>query len=592
MKYPAQIRSLVAAVTVGLLALFFTQLHPEWSAFLADTVAALQFFPALFKAISGNMTGLILLFILIGMTLLFGRIYCAILCPLGIFQDLFISLSKRRPRELFRSPKARRRSRHLAQRLTPIWYTLLGLTAFCLIAGTAVWVNLLDPFSIFGRFFTQLAIPIGEAINNLLAGFFERFEIYRFTPIVHRPILWPMFWVVYGWLILVTILSFYHGRLYCNAVCPVGALFGLISRISFFRFSVNSDNCTRCKKCQHTCRSNCIDVKGKHDEITIDPMRCVTCFDCMEICPENAISYKYQSKFNSMFFLKGFSRINCTRILTLKKKTASPPKKGSHGIEIEKRTLMKRSFTWAAGVAMVSVGVPLRSILAKHGRAILDRRLPVTPPGALGFDHFTATCIACQACVAACPENVLLPGMRYLKKDRPHTIVHPVLPVDAIGETSWRTLFIELKMTPLFQPRLDFSHSRCAYPCNECTKVCPSGAIHPLSVKEKQRTRIGKVVFEENACIVYKYKRDCGACAEVCPTHAVHTIRKENVHFPKIKADACIGCGACELVCPVKPKAIFVNAVRFHERASEPYFQPPTHKKEAGVMGADDAFPF
>ena len=267
-------------------------------------------------------------------------------------------------------------------------------------------------------------------------------------------------------------------------------------------------------------------------------------------------------------------------------------KKDIEQVQLQKRALIIHAFSWMAGLGILSLGLPLRRVVAQHRADIGNTRLLVTPPGSMGFDHFTATCIACQACVSACPEKVLLPSTYRLLPDTAHIPPADRAEDENSGRRHGRDQWVLAAQFALFQPHLDFSTSRCAYPCNACTSVCPSGAILPLSLKKKQRTRIGEVVFEEKRCVVFKHKRDCGACAEVCPTHAVHTIRKENIHFPKIKANSCIGCGACQLVCPVNPKAIYVKAVRIHEQAAEPFFHKKEKDTHSKVMGNEDEFPF
>ena len=540
----------MAGIMMVLFLMFFLDVHPPLTGFLGQVMAWIQFFPALLSAISGTFKGIIALLLLVLLCLGFGRIYCAVLCPLGIFQDVVIFLSRRRgksgPRGKLTKKMTQTRLKHKdksKQIVTPgafaissssgspgtypfLWYAILILTTTLFFLGSVFLINLVDPFSVFGCFSSQFVLPLGATINNLLVTLSESLGQYLFSPITLRPVVWPVFWITYGWFILVIFMSFYHGRLYCNTLCPVGAFFSLLSRRSVFKFIIDRQKCTACGKCQRICRSHCMDPAAG----TIDGARCVSCFDCMDVCPENAIGYR----------------------MTPGSSLGTEPG--------EKRKFLLTSLAVCGGV--LATAWPLKPLLARMARVGTRPHDPITPPGSLGLDHFSHTCLACQACVSACVENVLLPG------------------VNAYG------------LTGALQPHLDFSVSRCAYTCHACTLVCPSGAILPLSLEEKQRTRIGSVHFEKDKCLVYTQKRDCGACAEVCPTHAVHTILENNIHHPRLKLDACIGCGACQLVCPVNPKAIYVVAVRVHEKAGPPFFSPGESAVPSKIMGDGDAFPF
>ena len=635
------VRAVAAGTMMVLFLFFFLDINPPLTGFLGQIIKWIQLFPALLSAISGDFKGLIAFFMLVLLCLVFGRIYCAFLCPLGVFQDAMIFLSRSRGKPQRREKprkgtakssvnsrvgmtpcaqlstkncnrhashadellvKNQGKSKHAVNRKTStsspssenpghhsdspkhylfLWYSILVLTTTLVFAGSLMLVNIVDPFSVFGRFAGQLVLPFGATINNLLVSLSESVGQYIFYPVTLRPVLWPVFWITYGWFVLVIFMSFYHGRLYCNTLCPVGAFFGLFSRCSLFGFVIDRQKCTTCGKCKRMCRSRCVDlVVGK-----IDGARCVSCFDCVDVCPENAISYtitsfgpwrscgdQYSSACASALISSPISGIHevpvpDTDTLPLAEDLPSP-ELGNTDVaakidlskSVEKRKFLFTAVSLCGG--MLATAWPLRPLLARMALVGTVDHDPVTPPGSLGLDHFSHTCLACHACVSACPENVLLPG------------------------------FNGYGLTGALQPRLDFFVSRCAYTCHACTLVCPSGAILPLSLETKQRTRIGSVRFERHRCLVYSHKRDCGACAEVCPTHAVHTIREDNIHHPRIRPDACIGCGACQLVCPVTPKAIYVVAARVHEKAEPPFFQQDSPDAPAAIMGSGADFPF
>ncbi len=521
----ATVRAILAAVMVVLFFLFFMDVHPAATGFLGQTMAGFHFFTSLAGAASGSTKAILLFTLLLLLCMVFGRIYCAVLCPLGIFQDMMIFLSRRYGKRKGIYPKRPKGYPFL-------WYAILMLTALLIFAGSLILINVLDPFSIFGRFCTLLILPVVSGMYNLLVSLAENYHLFIFTPVTPGPVFWPLFLIAYAWLIMVTSMAFYHGRLYCNTLCPAGAFFSLFSRAALFRFSIDEKLCTACGKCGRICRAGCVDPVGG----SIDLSRCVACFDCMDVCPEKAINYM-------------------TTVL-------SP---GELPQNLIKTGLQKRKFlitSLAAGGGAMAMGLPLGTALARITWEPPALPFPVTPPGSLGVEHFSRNCVACLACVSVCPEKVILPGLT------------------------------DYGMAGIIQPGLDFTRSRCAYTCNACTLVCPSGAILPISLKEKQRTRIARVVFKKNKCLVHTHKRDCGACAEVCPTHAVYTVRENNIHHPRLKPDSCIGCGACQMVCPVNPKAIHVEAARVHEMAAPPFFQKQDDKSPAKVMGPEDEFPF
>jgi len=605
------VRALVAGIMMVLFLVLFLDVHPPFTGFLGQSMAWIQFFPAMVSAISGTFKGVIAFLVLVLLCLLFGRIYCAVLCPLGIFQDIMIFFSRRRGKQ-GRKEKlttatvgTRVENKTLKNQLLTtvssvttsssgtypfLWYAILIFTTTLLLSGSLFLVNILDPFSIFGRFASQIFLPLSATLNNVLVSLTESFGQYVFSPVNLRPVLWSVFWISYGWFVLVIFMAFYHGRLYCNTLCPVGAFLSLLSNRSLFKFVIDTQKCTTCGKCQRMCRSHCMDpAMGK-----IDGARCVSCFDCMDVCPENAIGYTMMplevlvkgGDYDQTAASANPAELTNPNLSTNPPPPAKPGTQGNAGANfgdlpflassvfrgadpmkknglsgaVEKRQFLFTALAICGGV--LATVIPLRPLLARMARVETTPNDPISPPGSLGIDHFSHTCLACQACVSACVENVLLPGP------------------NAYG------------MTGALQPRLDFSISRCAYTCHACTLVCPSGAILPLSLKDKQRTRIGSVRFEKDKCLVYTQKRDCGACAEVCPTHAVHTVRENNIHHPRLTLDACIGCGACQLVCPVNPKAIYVVAVKIHEKAGPPFFQQDPPAAPSDVMGSGADFPF
>jgi len=162
---------------------------------------------------------------------------------------------------------------------------------------------------------------------------------------------------------------------------------------------------------------------------------------------------------------------------------------------------------------------------------------PITPPGAVSLAHFTKSCSACHLCVSACPTRVITPS------------------------------FSDYGVGGLLQPKMNYPHSICDYECNICGRLCPTGAILPLSLEEKKITQIGEVDLLKDKCLVYVKNENCGACMEVCPTKTISFIDKVNILYPEVDNRYCIGCGACSKACPTTPKSIIVRTNSVHKKA-------------------------
>ena len=315
--------------------------------------------------------------------------------------------------------------------------------------------------------------------------------------------------------------SAFCGRLWCNTMCPVGSFLGIISRYSVFRLAIDKYACTNCTLCEKQCKSQCIDIKTQQ----IDSSRCVQCMNCMQVCKSNAISHKYLFAKNT------------------KKTAQTEPNDPSR-----RRTLI--GSLSALGVAAIyhAVGKPLRIVAPKNPKAI-------APPGARSIAEFKHHCTACHACIANCPTKTLRP---------------------ALGEYG---------LDGIMMPVMDYDMSFCNYECVVCTQVCPNGALTPLQVEEKKATQIGKAHFFRERCITVVDETDCGACDEHCPTKAVRMIPyKDGLRIPEVDVSLCIGCGGCEYICPVRPRAIIVYGNSEHETVKMPEIQEQ-EKKEIDDFG-------
>ena len=455
-----------------------------------------QFIPSAFKffnQFSLLATGFIMVLIL---TLLFGRIYCSSVCPLGTLQDIIsgiaIRLNKKKYFRLLNDYKL-------------LKYTTLCITIISLFSGSLIILNLIDPYSLTGKIFTNIFRVAVIPFNNLLALLLERFSIFSVYSIDLKALSWLSIGFSSFVLIIIGIMSFSKGRLFCNTICPVGTFLGLISRASLYKISIDQYECSACGNCETVCKAGCID----NDNQKIDFERCVNCFNCFTVCPSNGIVYKR----SPVRFVKA----------------------SNQHVDKRKRKFFKRFFI---GIITLSVlnRAQVKIIPKKKSTVPILKKLYPSPPGSLSVDHYYSTCTACHLCISACPTHVLQPS------------------------------FLEHGWFNILQPYLDNSAAYCTFECTRCTDVCPTGAIIPLTVEKKKTLQIGKTNFVKENCIVETEGTACGACSEHCPTKAIIMVPyKNNLKIPEVKNDYCVGCGACEYACPTIPfKAIYVEGNQIH----------------------------
>ena len=166
------------------------------------------------------------------------------------------------------------------------------------------------------------------------------------------------------------------------------------------------------------------------------------------------------------------------------------------------------------------------------------RHTPLTPPGSWSADHFAQHCTACQLCVAECPNGVLRPSEH---------------------------------LDTLMQPTMSYERGFCRPECTRCSSVCPTGAIRPITPSDKSSTQIGHAVWMMMNCVVVADNTSCGNCARHCPSGAIemmplHPDDPDSLKVPAVNEARCIGCGACEYVCPARPfSAIYVEGHEVHK---------------------------
>ncbi|MFC2112972.1 4Fe-4S binding protein, partial [Bacteroidota bacterium] len=485
-------------------------------------------------------------FVVLLLTALFGRVYCSVICPLGIMQD-FVSWIRRKTKKKVH--------RYKYGKAYNYWrYGFLALPFIILLAGRSlIGLNLLDPYSIFGRIFSDLGQPVYMWMNNLLARLLESMNIYVLYPEDVTAARGLSYIIPALMLLLVVWFSFYRGRLYCNTICPVGTLLGLLSRISVFRIRMIESRCTKCAKCVFTCKASCIDMKN----LDVDFSRCVGCLNCLKVCPEDAIKYMpagavqqnpnepagilNNSSAQDSGRREAISRMLVTGLALagLSRKVFSQDTKSESSTDVENKT----STDAGAEVPSDTITKFPTNVENKIPTEIEPvKNFPVSPPGSLGLRHFKNRCSACHLCISACPTGVLQPSIN------------------------------EYGLEGLLQPHMDYSSNYCNFECVRCAEVCPTGAILSLTEEAKKTLQLGQVQLILENCVVYAENTACGSCSEHCPTQAVTMVPfRDGLTLPEIKPKICVGCGACEYACPVRPhKAIYVDGHEIHQVAEKP----------------------
>ncbi|GAB1373185.1 4Fe-4S binding protein [Bacteroidales bacterium] len=438
--------------------------------FFFSSLLKYQFVPALLGVFTGSA---IILVSLVLLSLLFGRLYCSTICPLGTLQDSVWRISS-----LFRSKKKRRFSFSRANNI--LRYSFLSVAAIPLLFGSSFVISLLDPYSNYGKISSEIISRSEQFIHNMLSSVFPDTIFFR----AYSQFIAISFFFALLFLLIVVIMSAFRGRLYCNSICPVGTTLGFISKFSAFKPVINIDNCNKCKLCVSNCKSECIDIENGN----IDISRCVTCFNCMTVCKRKAVTYK----------------------LVWGKKTDN-----------EKRVITGRREALLT-MGLLGSFVAARAIGRKSSSLPRETENGIAPPGAVSVKNLKSNCTACQACVSACPNGIIKPAtgeyglsgllMPVLSFEKHFcgydcNVCAQVCPNGALIPQSLE----EKKLTQIGQVR--FYKERCIVvtdntACGACDEHCPTKAITMVAYNNEGLTI---PVVDRGICI------GCGGCEYVCP---------------------------------------------------------------------------
>jgi polyferredoxin len=314
---------------------------------------------------------------------------------------------------------------------------------------------------------------------------------------------------------LVLLSSIFGRRLWCVYICPLGALYGVISGVSFLRLRIAK--CSRCNACDR-CPMQAADFIRRK----IQPNQCIICFDYEKSCPVEG--FRYGS-------------------------TSLAPRRAGGSFDPSRREFLVRGAGLLGGamIGEVLAGLPAISIpgtvkpdrlRSSPGSTVVETTL-CRPPGVVDEASFLRRCVRCLHCMQSCPNGI----------------------IEVTG--------LEAGFTSLFTPHLRFDKNGCDYRCQVCQLVCPNQAIPLQTLAQKQLTPIGIALIDQKKCVVYSDKKPCLVCQEVCPIpeKAIAFAKEERMvrasgpfllRYPSVVKERCIGCGVCQAACPAEKVAITV----------------------------------
>lgn len=488
-----KIRIVLAAVffvLITALLLDFTGATHQWFGWMAKV----QFLPAVLAL------NAVVIVALVALTLVFGRVYCSVICPLGVMQDVISWMHGRKKKNRFSYSSAKNWLR----------YPLLAVLIAGVALGIGSIVTLLSPYGTYGSIVSNLLQPLYTWLNNGLAAIAAHYDSYAF----YSREVWiksvPVFVTAVVLFALIAVLAWRGGRTYCNTICPVGTLLGLLARFSWLKIHIDTDKCKNCGSCARACKASCIDAKNHR----IDYTRCVTCGSCLEKCSFDALVYAH-----------GVDK-------------KAPEQAEGEKVDTTRRAVLVGAAIVGADAAMGQLKKVDGGMTVLQDKITPARGVKPVPPGALSVKNMEQRCVGCQLCISKCPNGVLRPS------SDPERFM---------------------------QPEMDFDRGFCRPECTTCSDVCPAGAIQPIGVAEKSSTQIGHAVWRKKYCVPLTDEVDCGNCARHCPAGAIQMVPSDpdddtSFEIPVVNTEKCIGCGSCEYVCPARPhSAIYVEGHEVHK---------------------------
>lgn len=470
-----------------------------------NAVLVTQFGPGLMSLTSVFFVDTLAAVILIAVvTLLFGRIYCSVLCPLGILQDGIAFLTHW-------NRKKWKWSRYRFFDTRPVKY---GVFLFVLILGAAGVMLPLIALLPSSNFFT--------IVSNVFLRIFGSVDPETGIPAGQFSVNPPAaaFGFSLGVFLVVAALAAWRGRLYCNTLCPVGAVLSLIGRNPLYRIALSQEMCVCCGMCEAACKGGAIDSKRK----SVLAENCVMCFDCIGACKRGGVTIEKRPK------MAAFS-------------------------------LSRRHFIGAAGGVVAGAGAAVLAHKLETALPPKPSREPAMPPGAGSSKRFHEKCVGCGICIRECEGKVLVPAVGqyglagFLQPVLDYSRGSCVYDCNRCSNICPPNALLPLPLVEKQRTRIGIAivGGSCVG-CGLCAEKCPANAILIES-------RVLKPLPPD------------------APQPSAHPPRREAETQRKAKVilDHCIGCGVCQNVCPLpNGPAIAVSGV-----AEQILVKPPEVQNEA-----------
>lgn len=584
--------AIALAVFCLISALFFDLYFGLPKPYFMHSPFATQFVPSLLKmsATGGILAGAAFI-TFSAAALLFGRAYCSFFCVFGIMMDgirkifKFPAENSRLKKTAFGKFFAKRFGRlNFAPAHNIVRGAFLCAAILAIATGFTSLLGFIDPYSLYGKIMGAIFRPAASFAADAVSHELYSRGIYALGPINGNPaVALSAFGIALFILLAITAAAALRGRVYCNTICPVGAWLGLHAKFSLFKIELDKQSCISCGMCERECKAQCINAKAKESDFS----RCVLCFNCGTKCPKNAIRFRPNGTLRKLLSKAKTENAAASKNAQSAKRGEAAMKRRAFpaamlslaglfciaaGKERKGKSRMKRLGKGNGGecgeVKILDGASPYG---VSYGRA--DKRL-TTPPGSVSLKNFSEHCTGCLACTAECEGQILKPSI-----------------------TEWG-------LGGIMQPFMDYRVGFCTPTCHNCGKACPTGAINLIMLENKMSIKMGTAIFKKCLCVVETDGTDCAACAEHCPVQAIEMIPygdpKKSKFIPHVHDDVCIGCGACEYICPVLPdKAIVVQGLAEHRKAkkfeeSMRLYKPQEKPQDysAPTTTPDNPFPF
>ncbi len=449
-------------------------------------------------------------------TMFLGRFFCGWICPLGSIHHFFSSLKSERKR----GKRLIESNRYKRWQTTKYYLLIVCVVAALFSTGMVGWI---DPFSFLVRSVGLSVLPATDYSLRAFLGLLEHGR-YGFVQTLGSALHFilgllllsfkqPYFrfgiWLGIIFVFLVA-LNLRITRFWCRALCPLGALLGIVSRWSVLGLVKNATHCNDCNRCLLRCQGGDDPIGG----VPWHQPECHLCLNCLDECPEHGLRFEWF------------------------------PQQKAAGTNLQRRKVL-------TGLAAGAVLVPLAR--STPGFAVERHERLLRPPGALDEEYFLSRCVRCGECIKVCPNNALHPAFSEAGLEGLWTPV--VVPRMGYCETS-----------------CVLCSQVC--PTGAIWEITAKEKGWSVDVGRTDKpVRLGTAFYDRGRCLPWAMATDCIVCEEWCPTSpkAIYLRPAEvidaagnskEVKQPYLDPARCVGCGACEYACPVQDRpAVYVTSV-------------------------------